>query len=254
MSASWIFNTTVGALLLPPFSLVLLCAIGLALAPRRPRLGRGICALALLLLSALSTEAGALLLVRPLEERVAPLATGIGQGAQAIVVLGGGRLSNAPEYGGQDVPSLTTLARLRYGARLQRETGLPLLVSGGAPDGRPQGEAALMARVLREDFKVPVAWVEHRSDDTAQNAQFSAQLLHEAGVTRILLVTDALHMARAARVFERQGLQVVAAPTVFYGRAQPTPMQWVPSAVALRLSHYALHEWIGLAWYWLRQY
>lgn len=254
MSTSWIFNTIVGAVLLPPLSLILLCALGMALARRRPRLGHGLSIVALLLLTILSTEAGALLLAQPLEERAPPLLSARAQQAQAIVVLGGGRMANAPEYGGEDVSGLVTLGRLRYGARLQRETALPLLVSGGAPDGRAQGEAVLMANALREDFGVSVKWIEDRSDDTAQNARFSAQLLRQANVRRILLVTDALHMARAQRVFEHQGLEVVAAPTVFYSRTAVTPMRWVPSAGALRLSHYALHEWIGLVWYELRQY
>jgi uncharacterized SAM-binding protein YcdF (DUF218 family) len=109
-----------------------------------------------------------------------------------------------------------------------------------------------MAKVLREEFAVPVRWVEQESDDTAQNAIFSARILQQAGVRRILLVTDALHMPRARRIFERSGMQVVPAPTVFYSRERPNPLRWLPSASALRLSQYALHEWIGMAWYGLR--
>ena len=55
--------------------------------------------------------------------------------AQAIVVLGGGRYRDAPEYGGDTVGE-ATLVRLRYAAKLHRETGLPLLVTGGKPEGR----------------------------------------------------------------------------------------------------------------------
>src|SRR5580765_1139325 len=54
--------------------------------------------------------------------------------AEAIVVLGGGRYLDAPEYGG-DTAGPSTLERLRYGAKLGRETRLPILVSGGKPGG-----------------------------------------------------------------------------------------------------------------------
>jgi uncharacterized SAM-binding protein YcdF (DUF218 family) len=253
MNTSWIITNAVSTFLLPPLSLILLCGLGLMMQNRRPRLGRRLSALALLLLAFLSTGVGASLLVRPLEDLAPPLTSTRNLPADAIVVLGGGRLANAPEYGNQDVPNLTTPGRLRYAAVLQRATGLPLLVTGGAPDGAPQAEAVLMAQVLRDEFAVPVRWIEQASDNTAQNAQFSAQLLQPAGVRRIVLVTDALHMARARQVFEYYGLQVLAAPTVFYGYPRPSPLRWLPSAGALRLSHYALHEWLGLAWYRLRQ-
>src|SRR5205085_10323064 len=106
------------------------------------------------------------------------------------VVVWGGRLARAPEYGGRDVPSYITGARLRYAAKLHHETGLPILVTGGAPDGSKEAEAIVMARSLREDFAVPVKWIELRSSNTAENASFSTQILKQAGVQRILLVTD----------------------------------------------------------------
>lgn len=252
MNAGWVFNTAVGALLLPPFSLIWLCALGLLLRRRWPRAGVLLSLSALLILTLLSTRFGAMLLVRPLEQLHAPLIATRGLDAQAIVVLGGGRISQAPEYGAADVPNLYTLARLRYAARLQRITGLPLLVSSGMPDGAPQSEAALMATVLRDDFKVPVRWVEGESDNTAQNARFSAQMLGRDGVTRIVLVTDAIHMARAQQAFANNGLQVIPAATVFYSRERGTAVDWVPRAQWLHLSAYASHEWLGRVWYALR--
>ncbi len=48
------------------------------------------------------------------------------------MVLGGGRYRDAPEYGNDTVGEYT-LVRLRYAAKLHRETGFPLLVTGGRP-------------------------------------------------------------------------------------------------------------------------
>lgn len=251
MSASLIFNTVVGTILLPPFNLILLCAIGLLLARKRPQPGLALSALALLSLTALSTGIVAHELARPLESQNPPLTVVKKLDAQAIVVLGGGRLSNAPEYGGADVPKLITLGRLRYGAYLQRASGLPLLVSGGSPDGAAEGEAVLMARVSRDELGVPVRWVEDASDNTAQNAQFSARILHAAGVRKIVLVTDALHMPRARRAFEQHGMTVLAAPTVFVSHGRASFDSWLPTSGMLALSYYAMHEWLGLLWYQL---
>jgi uncharacterized SAM-binding protein YcdF (DUF218 family) len=190
--------------------------------------------------------------VKPLEDQNPPLASARNTRAQAIVVLGGGRIMNAAESGGRDIPALIPLARVRYAAQLHRETGLPLLASGGTPDGREESEAVIMARALQRDFSVPVKWLEGKSNDTAQNASFSAQILKQAGVLRILLVTDGLHMPRSRAMFEKAGLDVVPAPTLFYSRSELLPIDFMPSGEGLRRSEYALHEWLGMAWYRLK--
>jgi uncharacterized SAM-binding protein YcdF (DUF218 family) len=251
MSASWIITNTVSALLLPPLNLVVSGVAGFILRKRWPRIGGALCVGSLTTLIALSTGAGARLIVAPLEDMAVPLSPARASGAQAIVVLGGGRMKYAPEYGNQDVPSLATLARLRYSVKLHRETGLPILVTGGSPDGSRESEAELMARVLRDDFATPVKWLDQAYDNTAQNAQFSARLLAGQNIQRVLLVTDAMHMPRSQAIFMQNGLQVVPAPTTFLSRAPLSLIDFVPGD-ALGLSHYAMHEWLGLCWYRLR--
>jgi uncharacterized SAM-binding protein YcdF (DUF218 family) len=203
-------------------------------------------------LFALCTEIGANLLVRPLENLTTPLASSSDTRAQAIVVLAAGRLEHAAEYGGKDIPDYIALGRLRYAAKLQHETGLPILVSGGnvAADGARESKADAMANALRDDFVTPVRWLEGESENTAENARFSARILRQDGVHRILLVTDAMHMPRAKMVFAQNGFDVVAAPTLFFGFEHPVPLDFLPSAEGLRRSYYAIYEWIGLVWYW----
>lgn len=174
--------------------------------------------------------------------------------AQAIVVLGGGRRSYAPEYNGETV-SAATLERIRYGAHLQRATGLPLAVTGGVvfPPGQP--EAVLMARVLREEFKVPVRWVEKRSRNTVENGRDTRDLLQAEHIDRIVLVSHVSHMHRAIAIFQAVGFSVLAAPTVY--RVTPDDvtvlMDWIPSAGAFAMSAQALHEYLGRLWLWLWQ-
>lgn len=246
MSISWLVTNFLVAFLLPPLSGLLLVGLGWALWRRRPRLARGLVGGGLLLLFVLSLPAVGDAMLRTLEGE--PVSRADLEQAQAIVVLGGGRYREAPEYGG-DTVGHETLARLRYAAKLQRESGRPILVTGGRPDGVGLSEAETMRRVLVGEFAVPVRWVEGESDNTRENALYSAQLLKRAGVTRVLLVTHAWHMPRAARSFEQAGIAVSPAPTLFH-REPMTPLDFLPKGYSG--ARYAMHEWIGLVWYRLR--
>lgn len=254
MITDQLVSTLIHVVLLPPTCLVLGIAAGLLLQRCKPRAGRALLFASAGILLAMSTVAGARVLMWPLMQAAPPLAAGAAHGAGAIVVLAAGRYDHAPEYGGHDVPDLATLARLRYGAHLQHATGLPLLVTGGnaSADGKHEPKARTMARVLRDDFRTPVAWQEEASDTTAQNGEFSARILKANNIQRIVLVTDALHMARARRVFAATGLDVVPAPTMFYGAGPLRFHHFIPGAEGLHMSWYASYELVGLAWYRLR--
>ena len=252
MSISWFLTNLLAAFLLPPLSLVILGCLGWWLAKRFRLAGNAIVIASIALLLVLSTGAGSRLLVAPLENRSLPVPNPKMVDAKAMVILGGGRSFAAPEDGNRDQPGTQTLARLRHGARLYRMTGLPVLVSGGAPDRGGESEAAVMARALREDFHIPVRWIEDTSENTAQNAAHAAAMLREAGIDRVLLVTDAIHMSRAMQMFSKTGLTVMPAATEFRSRKPLSVADFIPSAGALQTSHYALHEWIGMVWYRLR--
>lgn len=240
------------ALILPPASLLLLVAAALMMRKRSPRLADALHAVSIILLAVLCTAAGARLLVRPLEQQTAPLTAPDGGGAQAIVVLAAGRLERAPEYGGNSIPDYIALARLRYAAHLHRRTSLPVMVSGGNADQALGPKAVDMALALEDDFGIPVKWVERKSQNTAENAKFAACLLLAEDVKRILLVTDAMHMPRSVAAFERNGINAIAAPTMFFGSDRLAPLDFLPSDEGLRQSRYALYEWLGLAYYRIR--
>ena len=232
------------SLVLPPAGPLLLALAGLWLAGRRPRAGRICAALGCCLLLLLAEPWFADRLTLAIED-VAPISSSQLAAAQAIVILGGGTHRRAPEFGGDTVNG-ATLERLRYGARLARQSGLPVLVSGGAPfGGRAEGDA--MRETLEEEFRVPVRWAETESRDTEENAALAAPLLKASGITRIALVTHAVHMARAKALFEAAGFEVIPAPTSFGGRGWSFLESILPSADALHQSYLALHEFIGRA-------
>jgi uncharacterized SAM-binding protein YcdF (DUF218 family) len=246
MSITWLLTNLIAAFLLPPLNALLLVGLGWALWRHRLRLARGLVGSGALLLFALSLPVVGDAMLRTLEGEVVN-AEALRQ-AQAIVVLGGGRYREAPEYGG-DTTGEATLLRLRYAAKLHRESRLPILVTGGKPDGGGASEAETMREALIHDFGVPVRWVEGASDDTRQNARLSAEQLKRDGVSRVLLVTHSWHMPRAVRSFATAGLAVTPAPTVFH-REPLTPLDFLPSSYLA--SRQAMHEWIGLFWYALR--
>jgi len=173
---------------------------------------------------------------------------------QAIVVIGGGLDPAAVEYRSDATVKAGTLLRLRYAAKLARETGLPVMVSGGrSMDSTEASEAEIMASVLQEEFAVPVAWREAGSRNTAENARFSRNILRQQSIDRIILVTQAYHMPRAESEFRKAGFQVLAAPTAFFGRAGGFSwFDWIPSVKALEQCFLLAHESVGMLWYSLR--
>lgn len=233
---------------LPPASLMLVAVLGLLLiAFGRRGGGTALVTIAVLALYVLGSPYISTRLLASLEDvpvaEVPPPA-----GTEAIVVLAGDSRRPTPEYGGP-VPGPMVLERLRYAARLQRETGLPILASGGLTQDDTVSHAALMREALTDDFRAIVRWTESASANTFENARESAALLAADGIGRVYLVTHAWHMPRAVAAFESTGLDVVPAPTAF---TTPTPFEvkyFVPTASGWAESYYALHEWIGRIWY-----
>lgn len=239
-------------LLLPPGLHCILALLALLFAWRGRRYTATVLALVTIFsLYALATPIGAQWLAQPLESQVL-VVHDLSQlrvaGYQAIVVLGGGRTPQAAEYAGADVPSPSVLARLRYAALVHRQSGLPLLVSGGMPLATQQSEAALMADSLRNDFGVPVRWLESQSMTTEENAERTAEILRAEGITRIVLVSHAVHLPRAQANFQRAGFTVLAAPTEFTtpSLAYATFERWTPKPEAFGSTCRSLHEWLGL--------
>lgn len=245
----WI-TKLVTALIMPPLSLLLLAALGLLLARMWRRLGLALASVSVVVLWLLCTPIVGDNLLASIEPRQAADVDSL-KNAQAIVVLGGGTYFDAPEYGG-DTAGTFTLERLRWGARLHRETGLPLLVTGGMPLGNGTTEASQMKEALARDFQVPVKWLEERADSTRESALLVHEVLVREGITRIALVTHASHMRRSHRLFEHAGFTVLDAPTAFSGTGPTTALSFLPSAWGLMQSRIFCHEALGLGWYHVR--
>jgi uncharacterized SAM-binding protein YcdF (DUF218 family) len=241
------------ALILPPTGPVLLALFGLWLSRRKSRrwqyAGLALATISLLGLIALAMPVVGNALA-PAEAPQAPISAEALRRAQAIVILGGGSYYAAPEYGSDTVGS-ASLVRARYGAKLARETGLPVLVTSGSPHGG-RAEAESMREVLEREFGVKVRWTETASRDTAENAvDVGPAAQGQSGITRIALVTHAAHMPRSAELFRREGIEVLPAPTGFRTASPSSVEDYLPRN--LRPAREALHEHLGLLHHRLRK-
>lgn len=249
-----------GSLLKPPAFPLLLVLAGLLAMRRYPRWGRPLAWAGLALAYLCSTVMGAMLLNAPLEQGQRALDSAhlraLMQGAdppQAVVILGGGTRHAVVERPYAETPKLITLERLVHGAWVASETGLPVAVTGGPPRDGMSSEAEVMKRVLEERLATPVRWAESDARDTADNARFTVDLLRRDGIERVLLVTQAYHMPRAAASFRTAGLQVIPAPHGFVGPFTEWGVAtFTPTVGSAELVSRAAHEWIGMAWYWMR--
>ncbi len=256
----------VGRLAGPPACFLLMMAVGLLLSRRKGLGTKGtaggrrqlagklllVGGFVLLWVSALPWVGA--VLIRSLEQVPAweldqPLLPG--EQAEAIVLLGAGVEGETPEYGGLTLGALS-LERVRWAARVQRATGLPLVITGGSARPGATPVAELMRDALVQDFDVNVRWVEGASATTWENAALSKQLLSSEGIDHIVLVTHSWHMPRAVLAFERHGFSVQPAPTMFHGEPPDGLDAWLPSARALRHTSWATHEWLGRLWYSIR--
>jgi uncharacterized SAM-binding protein YcdF (DUF218 family) len=242
------------SLILPPGGLIMLGLLSLLFSRRL--FGKLLLTLTLALFYLLSTPFIATNLIAGLERHIFVTPKEIlSSKAEAIVVLCGGRYEDALEYGGDSIKELS-LERVRYAAWLHKRTNLPIIVSGGGMDRQQTSEAKLASQVLTEEFGSKVLATEDKSVNTWENALFTSKLLKTLGIKKVALVTHAWHMPRAMKVFSLNGVDTIAAPTIFTsGKITVTrslTKDWLPGSRALRNSYYALHEYIGMAWYRLR--
>ena len=240
------------SLVMPLVLAPLLGFLGLVLIARRKHIGWFLCTVAFAALWLLSCQGTAVWLSKNTVPQYPPITVSQLKAVQvqAIVVLGGGIYPQAPEYGTAQ-PGPATLARLRYGIWLSRQTGLPVAFSGGsgwvAGNSVTSTEAEVATRVAQENYGFTLRWLESQSRDTAENAQLIAPLLKRDGIARIALVTDALHMPRALAEFERTGLTITPAPTGYVLPNKSGLLQWLPSADGIHGSTRVIHELLGLA-------
>ena len=242
------------AILADPILLTIITLVaGWGISAVSKRAGLLISASGIIFLYVLSTPLVGRQLLVALESELYDLAA-VAARPEAIVILGADLRRRTPEYGGDTVGRLS-LERIRSGARLHRETGLPILAVGGAIADSEKPVAMVMAEALSADFQLSARWMETDSRNTYENAKLSSDILRAEGIQAVYLVTHAWHMPRALEAFRQVGITAIPRPTGWTNAGPGIAVSdFLPYSGALRNSAYAMHEWIGRLWYRIRYY
>jgi uncharacterized SAM-binding protein YcdF (DUF218 family) len=236
----------------PLFWVLLLLSGGLVSARRRPRLGRGLTWMALLVLVASCWTSGSEVLIRALESRhPRPAAVDVRQ--QVGIVVLGGALSSPDLWDSHQQVALNQQAErmTEAVALMRRYPHLRLLFTGGIANLSAAGTTeAVRARVFFEAMGVDPSRVtyEAASRNTYENALYSAGLPGVDKRQPWLLLTSAFHMPRAMGVFRKTGWNVTPWPVDYRTAAHDS---WIDFSMrnGPRLWSLALHEWLGIGAY-----
>ena len=204
------------------------------------------------------------LLVKSLEWQYIVIPSEIPQ-AEAIVILGG---ATQPKIYPRPMVDITGSGdRIIYGAKLYKMGKAPIIIATGGriqwqESNKNLSEADDMGELLSL-FAIPESAVikEEKSYNTHDNAVNTKKILQQLQIDRVILVTSALHMPRSVKVFQKQGIEVIPAPTDFLVSKQQlesnqgwqnTILQLFPNSASLGNTTLALKEYIGLVVYKLK--
>ena len=248
----FLFKKIAGELLSPLSIVVLALALALVLLwfTRRQRLGKLVATAGFVLFVAVAYGWLGGPALRSLERDYAPMASPP-VGIKWIVVLGGGAWAD-PDLPPQWRMTQATLARTVEGVRLHRQMpGGKLVLSGGPVLGSGSDAETMSALALQLGVARDSIVTDGVSQDTESQARVMRELLKGE---RCVLVTSAVHMRRALALFRKQGVDALPAPTDYLSQANPglRPSDFFPGAQRITSADAAVHEYLGLAWGWLR--
>lgn len=203
-----------------------------------------------LLIFLLSTAPGVQLLLHPLENYAEKISVNAFE-RHPIVVLGGGLNYYSDE---EAAPSMHSMQRLIKGYQLHRRLKTPLIYSGGIAIGQKMiseadaAEEFLDSLGMEKEFYIS----EDRAQTTFENAAYLKKWIDENDVEKVYLVTSAYHVLRSAAVFNAQDIEFLVVHSGFIYDHQFSWLDYLPNRGALSANLSALHEWVGLVWYYLR--
>jgi len=173
-----------------------------------------------------------------------------------IVVLGGGLNGGYTEFSGEQRLSDPSKNRALAAAEIVKEDGIMFFAGGKAASDTVVPEAQAMASMVETMLPrgVTVA-IEVDSTDTYQNAINVQSIIGQMGAKKeIVLVTSAVHMPRAQRVFAALGFEVCTyAVDPLLHKGVPLTTLW-PQVTALNKTKRSLHEWVGRYYYQFKGY
>jgi len=261
----FLFKKIVAPLLSPMTLILAFLLSGLVLLwfTRRQKTGKMIITLAVIMLALLSYGSFSDLLLVPLERQYPqlmvestvgePFSSHSMHSVKWIVLLGGGHVTD-PRIPVTSQISTESLTRLVECVRIHRLiAGSKIILSGGAvydssSEARTFAKVAVILHVNTGDMVL-----EEVSRDTEEQAENIRPIV---GQDRFILVTSAYHMPRAMAIFNKAGLKPIAAPTDYLvkERHMRAADDFYPSAMGLFKAEHAMHEYLGLLWFRMRNW
>jgi uncharacterized SAM-binding protein YcdF (DUF218 family) len=259
----FLFKKIVAPLFAPVTLILDFLLIGLVLLwfTKKQKTGTAIVTSGVIMLAILSYGSFSDLLLIPLERQYPPLMIESADGslsyadvvhsAKWIVLLGGGHTAD-PRVPITSQISCESLTRLVECVRIHRLIkGSKIILSGGAvydslPEARTYAKVAEILNVNARDIVL---------DDVSRDTEEQAQNIRSiVGHDYFILVTSACHMPRSMAIFEKAGLKPIPAPTDYLvkERRMKNPEDFYPSSMGLFKAEHAMHEYLGLLWFRMR--
>jgi uncharacterized SAM-binding protein YcdF (DUF218 family) len=165
-----------------------------------------------------------------------------------IMVLGAG-FTYDKKMTAVDQLSSNSLCRLAEGIRLHRLISGSKIVFAGHTTNRSYDQAEILARASIS-LGVDSSRIKKigRVINTNDEANRFYSTFGKSG--SLIIVTDAIHMPRAMKLFRKAGLNPIASPTNRLNKLDPVEPQflWIPSARNIYKMEMAVHEYAGMIW------
>ena len=187
------------------------------------------------------------MLLRPLESGIVIPKNPSGD---VIIILGAGTNIEKPGPLGKGTPSLIMLPRLMAGARLHKNLGIPILISGQGDSRDVNATKTIMSLYMKAlGVSAGKIIIENKSRNTYENAVFSVKICRDKRFEKPILVTDAYHMKRAVLCFQDEDLNTLPFPSGFetWNGKRYTWVSFLPGD--FRSASIALREYLGLLYY-----
>ena len=214
---------------------------------RRYRWGRlcGLFGLMILLITALPGTAK--IMARPLLFPV-PTASAVQAYDPDVILLPTAGVTRLKE--GWLVPGEESMQRYIQASALQDQLQVPIILSGGDPNGNNVSEASVLARL--EFPSQATVFLDETASNSAGNAAGFSRIMAEQQRRRPVLVTSALHMMRMSSSLANTGHVPLAYP-VSDRFTQPISWQdFIPNRRGFGMVNTAFYEYLGLVHYWIR--
>jgi uncharacterized SAM-binding protein YcdF (DUF218 family) len=242
----YLLRKTVPVLLMPFDIALALLVVGVALRRRKMALA----GLALMVLASLPLVSNSLCLY--LENQYPRLSFEQCPPADAIVALSGFAGENTRFPG--EIRWYYTVDRFEQAVKLFKMQKAPIILftDTQAPDKDHHEITAALVRQAAIDRGVPAEAIRLTDPVTTTGDEATAvkKYLARVGGQRIILVTSAVHMGRAAMLFRRAGIDFIPFPVDYQGDTWEWQLlRFMPSPTAMDQTEKCLHEIYGDLFY-----